>query len=161
MLGIVGQRDAWQPVFLCHLHGKEAEEEHHVLAAFAQGGNLYGYGVQPVVEVFAEASFADGAAHIHIGGGHHAHVSFHHLLSAHANVFARFQHAEQSGLRGQRQFAHFVEENGAFVGQSEISLALADCAGERAFFVSEEFTVDGAFGYGAAVDGEVFLAAAG
>ena len=79
------------------------------------------------------------------------------MLCTHANIFACFQHAQQPSLRGERQFAHLVEEYGAFVGGAEISLALVYCAGERAFFMPEKFAVDGAFGYGAAVYCKIFV----
>ena len=61
---------------------------------------------------------------------------------------------------GQGQFADLIEEDGAPVGYAEVAFALADGTGERPFLMSEEFAVDGSFGYGSAVDGEVFLAAA-
>ena len=87
--------------------------------------------------------------------------TLHDFRAAHANVFAGLEHAQQPCLCGKGQFAHLVEEDGASVGDAEVAFALADGTGERAFLVSEEFAVDGAFGDGAAVDGKIFLAPAG
>jgi hypothetical protein len=50
------------------------------------------------------------------------------------------QDAEQLGLKLHGDVAHFVEENGSFIGEFEASNFLIDGAGEGAFFVSEEFT---------------------
>ena len=56
------------------------------------------------------------------------------------------------------QFADLVEEECTAVSCAEIAFVLTNSAGEGALLVSEEFAVDGAFGNGAAVDGDVRLA---
>ena len=56
---------------------------------------------------------------------------------------------------------YLVEEEGALVGYAEVSGGVVDGSGIGAFDMSEELAVDGALGNGAAVDGEVLLAAAG
>ena len=156
----LGQRDFRKMVFLRHLQGEKSEQQQNVLATVAQCRHLDGNRVQAIVEVFAETSLADGLLHIHIGRRHDAHVGLHHLLTTHADILARLQHTQQPSLRRQRQFAHFVEENRALVGHTEIALALADGTRERTFFVSEQFAVDGSLGNRAAVDGEIPLTAA-
>ena len=60
-----------------------------------------------------------------------------------------------------RQFSHFVEKKCASIGSSKVSLMLAESPSEGSFLMSEEFAVDGAFGDGSAVDGEVLLMLAG
>ena len=57
LLGVVGESDLRQMVFVGHLHGEEAEEQQYVVAPFAQRRHLYGDGVESVEKVFAEASF--------------------------------------------------------------------------------------------------------
>ena len=88
LLGLIGQRDAIHAVLLGHLHGKKPEQQHDVLATFAQWRHLYGNGVQTVVKVFAEPSFADGLANVHIGGSHDADVGLAYFRSADRYVFA-------------------------------------------------------------------------
>ena len=44
-------------------------------------------------------------------------------------------------MRGGMQVAHFVQEDGAAVCQFELAFARGDGAGERAFFVTEEFAL--------------------
>ena len=161
LLGLFRERDFGQPELLSHLQGEEAEQQDDVLATVAQGWHLDGDGVEPVVEVFAEASLADGFLHVDVGGSHNAHVGLADLCAAHADVFPTLEHSQQSCLCGHGQLAHLVEEDGALVGHAEIALALADGACERPFLVAEQLAVDGSLRDGAAVDGEIALTPAG
>ena len=117
-------------IFLSHLHGKEAEQQQNVFAAVAQRRNLYWNGVEPVIQIFAETAFADGLAHVDVGGSDNSDVCLHYLLSSYAYVFACFENAEQSCLCGHWQLANLVEEYCALVGNAEVAFALADGAGE-------------------------------
>ena len=66
-LGIVGKRYLRQLVLLGHLHGEESEQEQDVVAPLSQRRHHDGYGVESIVEVFAEASLADSLSHVDIG----------------------------------------------------------------------------------------------
>ena len=138
--------EARQTVFLHHLEGEEPEQQNDVVAPLSQWRHADGYGVEAVVEVFAESSFADGLRHVDVCCCHNAHVGLLYFHCPHRNVFSRFEHSQQPCLCGQRQFAHLVEEEGAFVGRAEIAWRVADGSCERAFDVSEQLAVDGAFG---------------
>ena len=157
LLRVIGQRDFRQMVFLGHLHGEESEQQHNVIATVAQRRNLYGNGVQTVVKVFAETSLTHGLAHIHVCGRHDAHIGLAYFLSSHTDILARFQHTQQAGLRGKRQFANLVKEYSAFVSSAEIALALAYGTRKRTFLVSEQLAVYRPFGNRTAVYGEVLL----
>ena len=61
-------------------------------------------------------------------------------------------------MRGQRQFAHLVEEQRALISRAEVTRRVVDGTRIGALDVSEQLRVDGSFWNGAAVDGEVFLA---
>ena len=161
LLGIVCESDLRQMVFVGHLHGEEPEEQQYIVAPLAQRRHLYGDGVEPVEEVFTEASLRDRLAHVDVSGGDDAHVGLSDLLSAYADILSRLEHSEQSCLCGHGQLTYLVEEDGAFVGDAEISLALSDGSGVGTFFVAEELAVDGTLGDGTAVDGEVSLTAPG
>ena len=160
-LGIFGERDLRQVVFLGHLTGEEAEQHQDVLAAIAQGRHLDGDGVQTIVQVFAEASLADGLRQVDIGCSDDADVGLHDLLSAHTDVLTRFEHSQKSCLSGQRQFANLVEEDGALVRHTEITFALTDGSGVRSLLMTEQLAVDGAFRNRAAVDGKELFAPTG
>ena len=159
LLGLVGERDARYAVLLRHLHGEELEQQQYVVAALAQWRHLHGYGVEAVEEVLAEAALAYGLLHVYVRGGHYPYVGLAYLLSTYAYILACLEHAQEPRLCGKWQLAHLIEEYGALVGGAEVALALAYGTRERAFLVSEQLAVYGAFGYGAAVHGEVFLPA--
>lgn len=157
LLGVICKRHLWQPVLVCHLHGEEAEEQQDVVAAVTKGRHVYWDGIEPVVKVLAEAAFRYGLAHVDVCGRHYAHVGLPYLLSAHADILARLEHAQQPGLRGHGQLAHLVEEDGALVCHAEIAVALAHGTSIGTFLMAEELAVDGALGNGSTVDGEIFL----
>ena len=136
------------------------EEEHGIALPLAQGRYLDVDGAEAVVEVLAEASLLDGVGYVHVGGCHDADVCPSRRAAAHAEVLSRLEDAEQAGLRAHGQFAHLVKEECAAVGSSEVAFVLAYGTGEGTLLVSEELAVDGSLGDGAAVDGDVCLAAA-
>ena len=92
LLGLVGQDNLVHAVFLCHLKGKEAEQQYDVLTTVAQGRNLYLHLVQTVVEVLAETAFADGFLDVDIRGSHDAHIGLANLRTTNRDVFAILQH---------------------------------------------------------------------
>ena len=114
-----------------------------------------------VVQILAEAAFADGFPEVDVGGCHDADIGPTDLRATHADVLSRFEHSQKSCLSGEWQFTHLVEEDGSLVGRTEIAFALADGSRVGALLVTEEFAVDGALGDGSAVDGEVLLVATG
>ena len=146
LLGTLIEGDAVHLVFLRHLHGKETEQQHDVLAAFTQRWHLDGNGVQTVIEVFAEASLADSLTDVHIRGSHDTYIGLADLGAADGDIFSRFEHTEQSGLCSHRQLSHLIEEQGALVGHAEVARGVVDGTCIGALHMSEEFGVDGAFG---------------
>ncbi len=52
------------------------------------------------------------------------------------------EHAEQLDLRLQRQFADFVEEDGAAIGRRELADMAIERAGESAALVAEQVALD-------------------
>ena len=53
-----------------------------------------------------------------------------------------FQHPQQLGLQHQRDFADFVQEQRAFVGQLEDAAFLRAGVGEGALFVAEQLAFE-------------------
>src|SRR5277367_5899487 len=96
----------------------------------------------------------DGLFRVFVGGGDDADVdgSFH--LAAEATDFVVFEHAKKFGLGGRGHFADFVEEQGAAIGQFETADAAFGGAGERAFFVAEDFAFHQRFGDRGTIDGD-------
>ena len=149
------QRDGRDVVALGEVGGKLAEQQRDVAFPFAQGGDVDRDGVQPVIQILAETAFFDSQRQVDIGGSHNSDVGFHHLAAANADKLAVFEHTQQSRLGREGQFADFIQEKRAFVGNFKIAFALANGTGECTFLVTKQFRVDGAFRDGAAVHGKV------
>ncbi len=64
------------------------------------------------------------------------------------------QHAQQLGLHGQRQLTHFIQEQGAAIGQFELAPALVQRAGKGAAHMPEQFAFDQGLGQGGAVEAD-------
>ena len=74
-------------------------------------------------------------------------------LSAQALESTILEHAQELGLRDERQVADFVEEERATVGQLDASRLAIVRAGERAFLVAEDFRFEQRVRQRSAVDG--------
>src|SRR5690606_17125215 len=123
--------------------------------ALAQRGHRDRNGVQPVVEVLAEAPAVYRLQHVHVGGGGHTHVGLLGLAAAHPDELSGLQHAQEAHLGAQRKFTHLIQEDGAVVGHLEVAFAGLVCPGERTFFMAEELTVNGSLRNGTAVHRDV------
>ncbi len=130
------------------------DQQGDILAALAQGRQGDADDVEAVEEILAESAAADLVFQILVGGGDQAHIDLDVAGAAHPAEFALLQHAQQLDLHHRRQFADFIEKQGAAVGDLEEAGLLLDGAGEGAFFVAEEFALEQVFGDGAAVDGD-------
>ncbi len=118
---------------------KRFGEERHIAIAFAQRGHVHGHHVQAEIEILPEFVFLNALLELAVGGGDYAHVHLDGAVSAHAFEFAFLQNAQQFALEWQGEFADFIEENGAAVGQLEAAFAFVGGAGEGSFFVPKEF----------------------
>src|SRR6204780_3673146 len=96
----------------------------------------------------------DSLLGIFVGGGNDAHVDRGFDFAAEAADFVVFEDAQKFRLSGCGHFADFVEEQGAAVGEFETADAAFRGAGERAFFVAEDFAFHQRFGDRGTVDGD-------
>jgi hypothetical protein len=79
---------------------------------------------------------------IEVGGGNEAHIHLARLGAAQALDFPGLQHAQQLGLRRQRQLAKFVQHQGAAVRTLEPPDARGARAGVGAFFGAKQLALD-------------------
>ncbi len=117
-----------------------------------KGGDMDGNDVEAEEEVLAEFLALDAFFEMAVGGGDDADIHLDGAVAADAFEFALLQHAQQLGLDLRGNFADFVEQDGAVVGEFKAAFAFGDRAGERAFFVAEEFAFDEVFGNGGAIE---------
>ena len=81
-----------------------------------------------------------------------AHVDVFRLGAADRPHLAFLQHAQQFDLQAHRHVADLIEHQRAALGRLEQALVTAGRAGERAFFVTEQFGLEQVLGHRAAVD---------
>lgn len=76
---------------------------------------------QAVIEILPEGAFGDAFLQVSVGGGNDADINFNGFAAAHSGEFFFLENPEKLGLCGEGELAHFVEENGALVGDLEES----------------------------------------
>ena len=139
LLGTLVEHHAVHLIFLGHLQGKQTEQQDDILATLTQRRHLDGYRVEAIVEVFAEATLADGLTDIHIGSGYNTHIGFTNLGATHRDILTSFEHTQQSRLGGQRQFAHLVKEERTLVSYTKVTWRIVDGTSVRTLYMSKEF----------------------
>ena len=127
-------------------------ERNDVLSAMAKGGDLDRENGQPMKEVLAKCAFDHHLAQVAIGGGDPANVGENGPVAADALELLLLQHPQQLRLQWRVELGDFVEEEGAAVRQLDAAASSCIGAGERAFFMAEEFTLEQGLGQGSTVD---------
>src|SRR5262245_22003096 len=119
-----------------------AHEQLDVLPSFAERRQVELHHLQAVKEVLAEGAPTDARSQIDVGRGDQAKVGPHETRAAEPPELALLEHAQQLGLRVERQVPDLVEKEGGAVGLLEDAGALGVCARERAALVTEELALD-------------------
>ena len=146
---------------LCQFGEEMPGQGQDVVLAVAQGRRLATPAGDAVIQVGAEGAARHFVFQLAVGGADEAKLRRLPGIAAHALVFALLDGAQQLRLQRQRQFAHFVEEEHAAVGQGESAVARGRRARERAPFMAEQFAAGQFRRHGGAVeDGKVAAAVA-
>ena len=116
---------------------------------------------QAVVQVFTESLLGDEHLQVLVGGTHHPHVYRNLLPATNPLDLALLQKTQQFGLQRVRQIADFVQHQGAAVGGLDLADGGFCGAGEGAFFMAEELTLQQRLGDGRAIDGDKLARALG
>ena len=103
-------------------------------------------------KVLAEFLALDAFLQMAVGGGDDADVHLDGAVAADAFQFTFLKDAQQLGLDLRGDFADFVQQDGAVVGQFEPAFALGHGAGEGALFMAEKFALDEVFRDGGAIE---------
>ncbi|OQC67537.1 MAG: hypothetical protein BWX47_02015 [candidate division Hyd24-12 bacterium ADurb.Bin004] len=127
------------------------DQERDVRRPLAQGRNVQGDHVQPVVEVRPVLPRIHPALEIHVRGGDQPDVERYVLRAAHRKHLALLQGAQQLDLEVAVQLADLVQQEAASgCGYQQAVLVLVG-AGEGALHVPEEFALQQGAGEAAAV----------
>src|SRR5262245_30611682 len=117
-------------------------EQRDVLASFTERRQVELHHLQAVKEVLAEGAATDARSQIDVGRGDQTKVGPHESRAAEPPELALLEHAQQLGLRVERQVADLVEKERGAVGLLEDAGALGVRARERAALVTEELALD-------------------
>jgi len=127
-------------------------EQYGVTLARAQRRDVDDDLGKPVVEVLAEQAGLDLRLEVAVGRAHDAHLDRNLFAPADALDHALLQEAQQLCLQRHGQVADLVQKQGAAMGGLDLARCLLDRAGEGAFFVAEQFTLEQGVRDGGAVD---------
>src|SRR5882672_7198147 len=108
--------------------------------------------VQPVIEIFAKMARRSFLLEVAIARRDGPHIRHACAVLPDALVAFLLEDSKKFALHLQRNFADFVQENGAALRGFKASRAIFDRAGERATHVAEEFAFKKLFGNGSAID---------
>src|SRR5262249_29676058 len=83
---------------------------------------------------------------------HQANIGFHRSVASHALELAFLNCPKQLALKLDGNFAHFIKEQSAAVGEFKSAHAIAESARKSSFHVAEEFTLEEIARHCSAVD---------
>src|SRR5581483_8780303 len=139
--GVVGQLGAGSVMVK-----EQLGERNDIVLEVPQGWNLQLKLGKPVEQVAAKLSGSNFFGQIAVSSGDDADVHGNFAAASETIVGNSIKHAEQFGLHFGIEFADFVEQQRAVVGELEEAGLGAFGAAEGAFFVSEEFAFHQVFG---------------
>src|SRR3990172_6342466 len=128
-----------------------AGEDRDIFLSFAQGRDMDGEHVQPVIEVVPEPSLIHLTAQVPVGRRQDPDIDLYRLLPAHPFEAVVLQEPEQEYLRGQGNIPDFVEEQRPSLGPLDPSLLLAGRPGEGTLLMPEKLAFQEARRIGRAV----------
>ncbi len=117
------------------------DEQWDVVAALAEGRQVYGDHTQAIEQVVAESAGLNQLGQRAVGGGDDADIDVDGAIIADTLERAFLEHTQQLDLNRRRDIADFVKEDRAAVGRLESARLVADGTGERTAYVSEEFAL--------------------
>ena len=124
---------------------EQVRQRQNVLAPLAQRPDIQLHHVQPVKQILAETPGLHLLLQVPVARGEDADVRAHLAVGADALERSILRHAQHLGLKRRRHLGDFIEKNRSAVGLLEPPDALRRRAGERAFFVAEQFGSPAAF----------------
>ena len=108
-----------------------------VVFPLSEGWHFDRKDIEPIKKVAAETAVRGGSAQIAIRGRNDAHVHTDRLSTADALEFTLLEDPQECGLRVSREFADFIQENGAAICQFKTAKSALHRAGEGAFLMAE------------------------
>src|SRR3990170_7988465 len=133
-------------VFLREMPKEVIDQQRKIRASLAQRWNENRDHIKPVVEIFPQLSGFYERLQRSVAGSQDPDVDLDRTAGAYLLVFSLLKHAQELRLQVQGKVADLVEEESPPVGQLKTPLARSYGAGERAFFMAEQFRFEKRFG---------------
>src|SRR6266404_2167100 len=137
------------------------DEQRNIACSFAKRRKQDGKNVQPIIQVHAEPPFGYHLLKILICRGNYPHIDSSRLRTPDSFELLLLNHAQELGLKLDRQFANFIEEKRTAIGGLKATYSMCQGSSEGASLMSKEFALDQRSGNGRAVDCYKSLPAAG
>src|SRR4029079_18248966 len=126
-------------------------QERNVFGPLAQGRNLDRHHIETEEQVFSKFIPLHFLRQLLIRRGDETRANFFHLHATDRPHLAFFQHAQQLGLKRQRQIADLIKKQGPAGPPLDETELVANCTGDCTAHMPEQFALNRAFGKGGAV----------
>src|SRR5882724_3644345 len=137
------------------------DEQRNIACSFAKRRKQDRKNVQPIIQVHAEPPFGYHLLKILICRGNYPHIDSSRLRTTESFELLLLNHAQELGLKLDRQFANFVEEKRTAISGLKATYSMCQGSSKGASLMSKEFALDQRGGNGRAVDCYKTLLAAG
>ena len=112
---------------MCGKFLSEVIGEHgNVFAALAKRRQREGNDIEPVIEIAAKITALDHSGEGNVGGGDDPNIDMDGVRFSEPFDLALLKSAQEFGLQMQRHLSDFVQQNGAAIGELELSGLGAD-----------------------------------
>src|SRR5258708_33696774 len=118
------------------------DEQRNIACSFAKRRKPDGKNVQPVIQVHAESPFGYHLLEILICRGNYPDIDPSRLRAPESFELLLLNHAQELGLKLDRQFANFIEEKRTAIGGLKARYSMCQGSRERAPLSSTEFALD-------------------
>src|SRR5437667_10850290 len=117
-------------------------QQWNVFRAFPQGWNVNRKNIQAVKQIFANFLLLNHLPQIAIGGCDQACIGSQGARASQAFELPFLEHAQQLGLKLERDVADLIQKYRSAIGQLKAADALSDSACKSAFLVAEELAFE-------------------
>src|SRR3989442_413701 len=136
-------------------------EKGEVLPALPKGRHLQHDDAHAIVEILTEAPIRAGLQEVLVGGRDEPNVGADRRRAADFRELPALEDTQKLGLERKPHLAQLVHEEGAVIGEREDAFASLQGSRERTLDVTEQLTLQEAFGDCDAVEGDERLVASG
>ena len=102
---------------------------------------MYGYYIQSVEQIFAEAVSGYLRLQVFVRCGYHAHIHFYRLIATHTRYLVLLQRAQHFRLRSERHIAYLIKKQRPPIGLLKLPRAVFHGPRERTFHMPEQLAL--------------------